>query len=221
VSIAVVSAWCSARCRYRFLLLLLGGAAVVLSAAPSSAQTSAEVFAGASLLATSNGSTEFALPTDNHGVAAVVGFSVWSPERRWCVGVESELSRTLTREVPGAIKAGPVTYVISQQPRLGGVLLGLAVAQTPRVRLVTLIGASLVQNTPTVRYSFQEKPTLESEQTRLAWSGGVDVAVSRGRLVVRVPRLRVHYLTGVERALNGFGAPRVLWSAGATLGWRF
>lgn len=203
------------------LLLLLGAAVVVLPAAPSSAQTSAEVFAGAGVLATANGSTEFALPTDNHGAAAIVGVSVWSTESRWTVAFEGELSRTLISEVPGAIKAGPVTYVISQRPRLGSALLGVALARTARVRLVSLIGASLVQNTPSTRYSFQDAPALESQQTRLAWSGGVDLAVSGRHLVVRVPRVRVHYLTGVEREFNGFGAPRVIWNVGATLGWRF
>lgn len=203
------------------LLILLGGAVGVLSAAPSSAQISTEVSAGVSVLATTNGSTEFALPTDHHGVAAIVGVSVWPSERRWSVAFEGDLSRTLAREVPGAIKAGPVTYVISQRPRLGSALLGVALAQTARVRLVSLIGASLVQNVPSIRYSFQDSPTLDSPQTRLAWSGGVDLALSGPRLVVRVPRVRAHYLTGVEREFNGFGAPRLIWTVGATLGWRF
>ena len=151
----------------------------------------------------------------------MVGVSVGSAENRWSVAVEGEVSRTLTSEIPGAIKAGPVTYVIKQRPRLGSVLLGVALPKSARVRLVPLIGASLVQNAPSIRYSFQDTPTLESEQTSLAWSGGLDLAVSGPHLVLRVPRVRVHYLTGVEREFNGFGAPRVIWSIGATLGWRF
>lgn len=203
------------------LILFLAGVAVVQAATSASAQTSAEVFAGISALATTNGSDEFALPTDDHGTSAAVGISVWSTKSRWSVAVEGEVSRRFTNEVPGAIKAGPVIYVISQRPKLGSALLGVAVARTARVRLTPLFGASLVQNTPSVRYSFQDRPTLESEQTHLAWSGGLDLAVSGPHLVVRVPRVRVHYVTGIEREFNGFGAPRVLWSIGATLGWRF
>lgn len=82
---------------------------MALAAGPSSAQTSAEIFGGASVLAAANGSTEFALPTDSRGVAAMVGVSVGSAENRWSVAVEGEVSRTLTSEIPGAIKAGPVT----------------------------------------------------------------------------------------------------------------
>ena len=201
--------------------LLLAGAAVAWSATPAKAQASAEVFAGATVLVTANGSDEFALPTDNRGVAGVVGFSVWAPESRWSVALEGEWSRTLTSEEPGAIKAGPVTYVISQRPRLGSALLGFAAAQSQRVRLVPVLGVSVVQNKPTIRYSVQQTSTLESEQTSLAWSGGLDIVVSGPHLVVRIPRVRVHYVTGVEREFNGFGAPRVMWSAGAALGWRF
>ena len=202
-------------------LVLFAAVAVVLPATHATAQASAELFAGASVLVTANGSDEYALPTDNHGVAGVAGLSVWSPTSRWSVVLEGEWSRTLTGEVPGAIKAGPVTYVISQRPRLGRGLFGFAVARSQRVRLIPLLGASIVQNTPTVRYSFQQAPTLESEQTNLAWTGGLDIVASGPHLVFRVPRVRVHYLTGVEREFNGFGAPRVIWSAGATVGWHF
>ena len=201
--------------------LLLTVAVVVLPVTPATAQASAEVFAGATVLVTVNGSDEFALPTDNHGLAGVVGLSVWAPESRWSVVLESEWSHTLTAEVPGAIKAGPVTYVISQRPRLGSALLGFAAARSQRVRLVPVLGVSVVQNTPTVRYSFQETSTLESEQTSIAGTGGLDIVVTTSHLVLRMPRVRVHYLTGVDREFNGFGAPRVIWSAGATLGWRF
>ena len=193
----------------------------MLPATHATAQASPELFAGASVLVTANGSNEFALPTDNHGVAGVVGLSVWAPTSRWSVVLEGEWSRTLTGEVPGAIKAGPVTYVISQRPRLGSGLVGFAAARSQRVRLVPVLGVSVVRNTPTVRYSVQQASTLASEQTNLAWTGGLDIVAGGSHLVLRVPRVRVHYLTGVEREFNGFGAPRVIWSAGATLGWHF
>ena len=202
-------------------VVLLTLAVVMLSATHAMAQASAELFVGPTVLVTANGSDEFALPTDNHGVAGVVGLSVWSPASRWSGALEGEWSRTMTGEVPGAIKAGPVTYVISQRPRLGSALVGFAAARSKRVRVVPALGVSVVQNTPTVRYSFQQKSTLASEQTNLAWSGGLDIVASGAHLVLRVPRVRVHYVTGIEREFNGFGAPRVIWSAGVTLGWRF
>lgn len=201
--------------------VLLTLAVVVLPATHATAQVSAEVFAGASVLVTANGSDEFALPTNSHGVSGVIGLSVWTPASRWSGVLEGEWSRTMTGEVPGAIKAGPVTYVISQRPRLGSAFVGFAAARSQRVRLVPVLGVSVVQNTPTIRYSVQEPSTLASEQTSLAWSGGLDIVASGPHLVLRVPRVRVHYVTGIEREFNGFGAPRVIWSAGATLGWRF
>lgn len=132
-----------------------------------------------------------------------------------------EWSRSLTQEEPGYIRQGPVTYVVSQRPRLGSALVGFAVTRSARVRVLPLLGLSLVQNTPTVRYSFEPATAPGSEQTNLAWTSGFDVAFSGRRLVLRAPRVRVHYLAGVKQGDFGFGAPPVIWSVGTSLGWRF
>ena len=79
----------------------------------------------------------------------------------------------MTKHVPGVIKGGPITYVITQRPWAASAMLGYAVATGRYVRVQPVIGLSTVSNAPSVRYSFQTEATLEAAQRHLAWSSGV------------------------------------------------
>jgi len=196
-------------------LLLLG------AAAPAAAQPTVHLFGGVGVVFANNGSDGFGLPTDGRAVSAAVGASVTRKDGGVSLSAELDLPGTMTKLVPGVIKAGPISYVITQRPWVASAMIGHAFALGAQVRLQPLVGASLVGNALSVGYAFQNEPTLQTEHLDLAWSGGVDLLVRSSRIVFRVPRVRLHYVTGVERELNGFGAPRVLWNVGTTIGWQF
>lgn len=200
---------------------IAGALFLLASAADTAGQPTAQLFGGGSVVFAKNGSDEYGLPSDGRAVSAAVGASVARKDGGVLLSAELDFPRTMTTRVPGAIKAGPVTYVITQRPWVASAMIGHAFALGAHARVEPLVGASLVGNAPSVRYSFQTEPTLEAAQQRLAWSGGVDLLVRSSRVVFRVPRVRLHYVTGMEREFNGFGAPRVLWSVGTTIGWQF
>jgi hypothetical protein len=194
---------------------------LLTAAAPISAQTTLQPFGGGTLVIARNGSDEFALPTDGHAITAAAGVTVSGRGDALSLSAEFDFPKTMTRRVPGFIKSGPVTYVITQRPWIASALIGRAFALGTLVRFQPIGGVSIVGNVASARYSFQEQQPGQGAEEHIAWSGGADLLVRSSRLVIRLPRVRVHYATGVEKEANGLGASRVLWDIGATVGWRF
>jgi len=199
---------------FRLLLLLLP---LLLSAPHGAAQPSIQVLGGANLLFARNGSDEFALPTDGRTLVPAFAFAL-VPRGRLGLQLEADLPRTMTKLVPGAIKAGPVTYVVTQR-NLVLSAMGRVPLSTGKVGLIGLVGPSLARNRTNVRYSVEPAQSGPAE-TRLALSGGLELDVTVGRMVIAAPTLRFHYITGLEGAENGFRPSRALLTLGASVGWR-
>lgn len=201
----------------RQLAAALAGS-LVLAPTGVGARPAFEVHAGGTLVHATNGSDEFALRTDGHVLVPSLG-GAWIPGHgRLGAQLEASFPRDMTRLIPGSIKSGPVTYVVTRRDLVASALLRGAVWRRHALRLDALGGASLVRNETKVRYSFQP-PTPQPRESHFALSGGLDLQLGAGRVMVTVP-LRAHYITGIDHELTfGFAPGSVLLSAGAALGW--
>jgi hypothetical protein len=176
------------------------------------------VHAGVELVQATNGSDQFALPTDGRTLAPRLSAAYIPEHGRLGVQVELTFPHDMRKEIPGAIKSGPVTYVVTRRDAVASALLRGALWRRRALRLIVLGGASLVRNETKVRYSFQP-PTPRSYDSHVGISGGLDLELGAGRVVVTLP-LRVHYITGINHELTfGFAPGAILLGAGATIGW--
>ena len=194
------------------------GALLVVSAQPARAQ-SVGLFGGVTELVVRNASEPSALPSDGHVTVPTFGAAVGWKDRAVGFHVEVDLPRTLTNRTPGAIKAGPVTYVVTQRKLIVSGLVYGSLGDS-KVRLKGLAGFSVVRNQTSVGYDFQIDPDPPAEN-RGAFSGGVDVTSSFGPVVLTLPRVRLHYVSDIIQDESGFAIGHVLLTVGVTAGWRF
>src|SRR5258707_609366 len=137
---------------------------VVLSPAELGAGPAFEIHAGVALVHATNGSDSFALPTDGHTLAPRLSAACMPEHGRLGGQIELTFPHDMTREIPGSIKSGPVTYVVTRRDTVASALLRGELARRRALRLSVLGGASLVRNETKVRYSFQP-PTPRSYES--------------------------------------------------------
>jgi len=185
---------------------------------PAVAQ-SVDLFGGVAELVIRNASENSVLPSGGHVSVATFGGAVGWKDRTVGFHIEVDLPRTFTNRTPGAIKAGPVTYVVTQRNLIVSGLVYGSLGNS-KVRLKGLAGFSVVRNRTTVGYDFQIDPDPPAENHG-AFSGGVDLTASFGHVALTLPRVRLHYVSGIIQDPSGFAIGRVLSTVGATVGWRF
>ena len=195
------------------------GTCLLVPARPAVAQ-SVDLFGGVALVAVRNGSDASSVfPTDGHVTVPTFGGAVGWKNQTVGFHVEVDLPATFTNRTPGAIKAGPVTYVVTQRNLIVSSLVYGSLGKN-KVRLKGLAGFSLVRNQTSAGYDFQIDPDPPAENHG-AFSGGADLTASFGHVVVTLPRVRLHYISGVVQDDVGFAIGHVLLTVGATVGWRF
>ena len=194
------------------------GSLVLLTAQPAGAQA-VDLFGGVSELVVRNASENLANPSGGHVTVPTFGGAVGWKDRTVGFHIEVDLPRTFTNRTPGAIKSGPVTYVVTQRNLIVGGLVYRSFGNS-KVRLKGLAGFSVVRNQTSTGYDFQIDPHPPAENHG-AFSGGVDLTASFGHVALTLPRVRVHYVSGIIQDPSGFAIGRVLLTVGATVGWRF
>jgi hypothetical protein len=205
----------------RIVLKTLSLLLLPLSSTTAVAQPTIRVFGGAGAVIARNSSDKFALPSDGRTVKPSIGAVVARHDGKVVFHLECDWPTTMTRRVPGAIKAGPVVYVITQRDLVASFLAGRSVAARNAARLNALGGVSLVRKEVATRYSSQEEGPGQAGN-HLAWSGGVDLVIESGHLIITPARFRTHYITGIAtQPLSGFAPARLLFDIGTTIGWRF